>query len=210
MTVTAGIDPAEVFMIKNYCPSIDILGINTYGGIKHLSDAVKMHGWDKPYMVTEWGPYGHWESPMTSWGVAIEATSKEKAAFRDSAYKSISNDTELCLGSYAFLWGYKQEQTPTWYGIFTKSGDATQSVDVLNSHWGSNIRNQAPILHNFILNGKDKMESVRVKKGSTCIFTFDVSDNDSLVYEFLLLPESTDKKAGGDFEKSPEPIFLRL
>ena len=27
MTVTAGIDPAEVFMIKTYCPSIDILGV---------------------------------------------------------------------------------------------------------------------------------------------------------------------------------------
>ena len=34
MTVTAGIDPAEVFMIKTYCPSIDISGVNTYGGIQ--------------------------------------------------------------------------------------------------------------------------------------------------------------------------------
>ena len=41
MTVTAGIDPAEVNMIKNYCPEIDVLGINTYGGIKNLSSMVK-------------------------------------------------------------------------------------------------------------------------------------------------------------------------
>ena len=41
MTVTAGIDPAEVNMIKNYCPEIDILGINTYGGVKNLSSMVK-------------------------------------------------------------------------------------------------------------------------------------------------------------------------
>lgn len=47
MTVTAGIDPAEVFMIKTYCPSIDILGVNTYGGIQHLSDAVRMYGWER-------------------------------------------------------------------------------------------------------------------------------------------------------------------
>ena len=210
MTVTAGIDPAEVFMIRTYCPSIDILGVNTYGGIQHLSDAVKKYGWNKPYMVTEWGPYGHWESPMTTWGVAIEATSKEKAIFRDSAYKYISKDLSLCLGSYAFLWGYKQEQTPTWYGIFTKSGDATQSIDVLNNYWGRSDRNKAPILHNFFLNGKDKKESIKVKRGRSCVFTFDVTDanNDSLAYEFQLLPESTDKKAGGDFEKSPEPIYF--
>jgi len=212
MTVTAGIDPAEVFMIKNYCPSIDILGVNTYGGIQFLPDAVKMFGWEKPYMVTEWGPYGHWESPMTSWGVAIEATSKEKAEFRNTAYQAIVSDKELCLGSYAFLWGYKQEQTPTWYGIFTKEGNATQSIDVLNSYWQGDFRNQAPIIHSFVLNNKDKKESVKVKKGKNCIFSYEVTDvdNDSLIYEFVLMPESTDKKSGGDFEKTPEPISFKI
>ena len=38
MTVTAGIDVTEVAMIKEFCPSIDILGINTYGGMGSLSD----------------------------------------------------------------------------------------------------------------------------------------------------------------------------
>jgi len=212
MTVTAGIDPAEVFMIKTYCPSIDILGINTYGGVQYLSDAVRMFGWDKPYMVTEWGPYGHWESPMTSWGVAIEATSKEKANFRDLAYKYIAEDKELCLGSYAFLWGYKQEQTPTWYGLFTKQKNATQSIDVLNAYWKGESRNTAPILHSFLLNDLEKNESVKLKKGKNCTFSYNVTDaeNDSLTYEFQLMPESRDKKAGGDFEKTPEPIAFTV
>ena len=212
MTVTAGIDPAEVFMIKEYCPSIDILGINTYGGIKNLSNQVRMYGWDKPYMVTEWGPYGHWESPMTSWGVAIEATSKEKANFRDLAYKYIAEDQKLCLGSYAFLWGYKQEQTPTWYGLFTKQKNATQSIDVLNAYWKGESRNTAPILHSFLLNNLDKKVSVKLKKGKNCSFTYNVTDaeNDSLTYEFQLMPESRDKKAGGDFEKTPEPISFTV
>jgi hypothetical protein len=212
MTVTAGIDPAEVFMIKKYCPSIDILGINTYGGIKNLSNQVRMYGWEKAYMVTEWGPYGHWESPMTSWGVAIEATSKEKANFRDLAYKYIAEDKELCLGSYAFLWGYKQEQTPTWYGLFTKQKNATQSIDVLNAYWQGESRNTAPVLHSFLLNNLDKKESVKLKKGKNCTFSYNVTDaeNDSLTYEFELLPESRDKKAGGDFEKTPEPISFTV
>ena len=75
MTVTAGIDVAEVAMIKEFCPSIDILGINTYGGIGPLADQVRKYGWKKPYMVTEWGPHGHWESPTVSWGEAVEANS---------------------------------------------------------------------------------------------------------------------------------------
>tara|TARA_B100000780_G_scaffold126719_1_gene88853 strand:- start:679 stop:1443 length:765 start_codon:yes stop_codon:yes gene_type:complete len=212
MTVTAGIDPAEVFMIKKYCPSIDILGINTYGGIKNLSNQVRMFGWEKPYMVTEWGPYGHWESPMTSWGVAIETTSKEKANIRNLAYKYIKDDKEFCLGSYAFLWGYKQEQTPTWYGLFTKEGNATQSIDVLNNYWKGSERNTAPVLHSFLLNNLDKKESIKLKKGKKCYFSYNVSDyeKDSLSYEFQLMPESNDKKAGGDFEKTPEPISFKI
>ena len=212
MTVTAGIDPAEVFMIKKYCPSIDILGINTYGGIKNLSNQVRMFGWEKPYMVTEWGPYGHWESPMTSWGVAIEASSKEKATIRNLAYKYIKEDKELCLGSYAFLWGYKQEQTPTWYGLFTKEGNATQSIDILNNYWKGIERNTAPVIHSFLLNNLGKKKSIKLKKGKECYFSYNVSDaeNDSLSYVFQLMPESIDKKAGGDFEKTPGPISFKI
>jgi len=212
MTITAGIDPSEVYMIKNYCPSIDILGINTYGGIHYLSDAVRLYGWEKPYMVTEWGPYGHWESPNTSWGVAIEATSKEKAEFRDLSYQYIKGDSELCLGSYAFLWGYKQEYTPTWYPLFSKEGEATQSIDVLNKNWGNTPRNKAPIIHSILLNNKDKKESVKIKRGKSCVLSYDVTDpeNDELEFEFVLMPESTDKKSGGDFEKTPEKIPFKI
>ena len=212
MTVTAGIDPAEVYMIKNYCPSVDILGINTYGGVQSLSKSVKMFGWDKPYIVTEWGPYGHWESPMTDWGVAVESTSKEKAEFRKIAYKYITSDTKLCLGSYAFLWGHKQEQTPTWYGLFTEDGRSTQSIDILNEYWSNSRKNKAPIIEKFQLNGLEKEESIRVKKGSECYFTYDYFDfeNDSLNFEFILMPESTDKKVGGDFETTPEPIKFNI
>ena len=52
MTVTAGIDPSEVFMIKTYCPSIDILGVNTYGGVQHLALIGKNVRMGEAYMVT--------------------------------------------------------------------------------------------------------------------------------------------------------------
>ncbi|MFL2574033.1 MAG: hypothetical protein ACJ0P8_06290, partial [Flavobacteriales bacterium] len=213
MTVTAGIDVAEVAMIKEFCPSIDILGINTYGGISHLSDQVRKYGWEKPYMVTEWGPYGHWESPMVSWGEAVEANSSQKAKMRKDSYVHIVEDKELCLGSYCFLWGYKQEVTPTWYGIFTKDGKGTESIDVLNSYWANNPnKNKAPLLNSFLLNGKTKYESIKVGKRKDCLFTLDISDfeNDSLTFVFELMQESTDKKAGGDFEASMDALDYKI
>ena len=213
MTVTAGIDVAEVAMIKEFCPSIDILGINTYGGISQLSDQVRKYGWVKPYMVTEWGPYGHWESPQVSWGVAVEANSSQKAKMREDSYVHIVEDKELCLGSYCFLWGYKQEVTPTWYGIFTKDGRGTESIDVLNSYWAKNPnKNKAPLLSSFLLNGKTKYESIKVRKRKDCLFTLKVSDfeNDSLTFVYELMQESTDKKAGGDFEASMDALNYKV
>ena len=209
MTVTAGIDVAEVAMIKEFCPSIDILGINTYGGISSLASQVRKYGWKKPYMVTEWGPYGHWESPTVSWGESIEANSSEKAKMRKDSYIHILEDKKLCIGSYSFLWGYKQEVTPTWYGIFTKDGRGTESVDILNSYWAKNPnKNKAPLLNSFLLNGKTKYESIKVGKRKECFFTLDVSDfeNDSLTFIYELMQESTDKKAGGDFEASMDTL----
>jgi len=213
MTVTAGVDVAEVSMIKEFCPSIDILGVNTYGGIGPLSDQIRKYGWTKPYMVTEWGPYGHWESPTVSWGESVEANSSQKAKMRKDSYKYIVKDSALCLGSYAFLWGHKQEQTPTWYGIFTEDGRSTESVDVLNSYWAKNPdKNRAPLLNGFLLNNKTKYESIKVNKRKECLFTIAVSDyeNDSLTFVYELMEESTDKKAGGDFEAKMESLDYKV
>ena len=213
MTVTAGIDVAEVAMIKEFCPSIDILGVNTYGGIGPLADQVRKYGWEKPYLVTEWGPHGHWESPKVSWGESVEANSSQKAKMRKESYRHIIKDAQQCLGSYAFLWGHKQEQTPTWYGIFTEDGKGTESVDVLNSYWAkSPNKNKAPLLNSFLLNNKTKYESVRVGKRKECVFAINVTDyeTDSLTFVYELMQESTDKKAGGDFEVKMDALDYKI
>jgi hypothetical protein len=51
-----------------------------------------------------------------------------------------------------------------------------------------------------------------LKKDNNCTFSYNATDaeNDSLTYEFQLMPESRDKKASGDFEKTPEPFSLKL
>ncbi|HVG11818.1 MAG TPA: glycoside hydrolase family 2 TIM barrel-domain containing protein, partial [Flavisolibacter sp.] len=111
-TVLAGINKKEVDYIKAQCPSIKLLAINTYGGLATLPRQVQAVGWNGPYLVTEWGPTGHWEGLETAWKSPIEETSSEKAAVYKSRYEySIERDRDQCLGSYVFLWGQKQERT---------------------------------------------------------------------------------------------------
>jgi hypothetical protein len=129
--VTAGLYIAEVKLIKEHIPSLDILGINTYGNISYLKDAINMYDWNKPYIVAEWGTYGWWEVGKTSWGAAIEETSSEKAKTYQESLTSILKDTLTCLGSYVFLWGQKQETTSTWFSMFTREGKETEVMDIM-------------------------------------------------------------------------------
>lgn len=213
MTVTAGLDVAEVQLIKDRAPYIDILGVNTYAGLIGIDKEMRSFGWEKPYIVAEWGPSGHWEVPKTEWGAPIEQTSREKAASYKKRYQEgIARDPEMCVGSYVFLWGQKQETTPTWYGVFLEDGRETEVTDVLQYVWtGSYPENRAPTLHDITIEGKGRYESVYVQPGTyiTAKVEAEDPDGDPITYEWEILPESTDIKSGGDAESRPESVDFK-
>ncbi|MFM1931709.1 MAG: hypothetical protein RL226_1012 [Bacteroidota bacterium] len=208
--VTAGIDVAEVQLINERAPSIDILGVNTYGAIGNLKDESQLYGWNKAYVVTEWGPTGHWEVPKTTWGASIEQTSTEKAVSYEERYRSgVLGDPVQCIGSYVFLWGQKQETTPTWYGVFLENGQQTGALDALHRVWkGTEPKNHAPVLSRFLLNSTTSYPGLRLSSGESVEVSYTVSDpdGDNLTIEWEVLPESTDIRAGGDKEQRPESL----
>ena len=209
-TVLAGINKELVDNINARCPAIDFLGVNTYGGLATLPKAIAGAGWAGPYMVTEWGPTGHWEGLSTDWKAPIEETSSEKAAVYKSRYEaSMEQDRDKCLGAYVFLWGQKQERTPTWYGLFTEKGEETEVMDVMQYIWsGTWPINKAPHLYSLQLAGKKAGQNVRLKAGGTYPVLAVVTDpdQDTLTYRWELLPEPTQVGEGGDFEARPGPV----
>ena len=209
-TVLAGINKKEVDYIRAQCPDIDFLSINTYGGLAGLPRQVRNVGWSGAYMVTEWGPTGHWEGLQTEWKMPIEETSSEKAAVYKSRYEySVERDRQKCMGSYVFLWGQKQERTPTWYGLFTEKGEESEVLDVMHYLWsGKWPDNQAPHIYSLQLNGKKAVESVYTVPGQTYDVLAVASDPDldALNYRWELLPEPTKVGEGGDFEERPKTI----
>ena len=208
--VLAGINKKEVDYIKTKCPDIDILAINTYGGLSALPAQVRAVGWTGPYMVTEWGPTGHWEGLQTEWKMPIEETSSEKAAVYKTRYEySVEKDREQCLGSYVFLWGQKQERTPTWYGLFTEKGEESEVIDVMQYLWTGNWpKNKAPHIYSLQLDGKKAAQNVYVQPGSRykVVATTVDPDGDPLTFRWELLPEPTKVGEGGDHEDRPGPV----
>lgn len=210
MTVLPHVSPAEVEAIKARCPSIDILGLNSYGGIGSVFDDARDAGWDGPVLVAEWGTLGNWEVPETSWGAEIEPTSSEKAHRMALAYGRIAAEP-ACLGNYVFYWGQKQETTPTWFNLFLADGSAVAGVDVLSYLWtGKEPDTPAPTLTPLRLNGLRPADNVNVAPGSRneASFTLLSPEAAAVNVHWEILPESRHKKTGGDAEPVPDPVQL--
>lgn len=212
-TMLAGINQKEIGYIKAKCPALDLIAVQVYGGLASVPEKISSTGWDKAYIVTEWGPTGHWESLQTPWNASVEETSSEKAAVYKSRYEASIAKDNRCLGSYVFLWGQKQERTPTWYGLFTEAGEENEVVDVMQYLWsGTWPDNRAPHLDSIVLNGKKVLDFIYLNPGETYPVNLYVTDpdNDKLTIRWELLPESTDLKTGGDRESRPKAIPGRI
>ena len=209
-TVLAGINKREIDYIKAAGKGIDFLSVNTYGGLATLPKEIINAGWDGPYMVTEWGPTGHWECLQTPWKSAIEETSSEKAAVYKTRYEyGVEKDKATCMGSYVFLWGQKQERTPTWYGLFTEAGEESEVINVIQYLWtGSWPANKAPHIYSLQLNKQKATDNIYLKPGVSLPVAATVTDpeNDKLIYRWEILPEPVNLSQGGDHEDSPLPI----
>ena len=213
-TALAGFSKQDVQNIKERCPDLDVLSIQYYGAIVKLPQLIKDYNWTGPYIITEWGATGHWEVPLTDWGAPIEENSSVKAANYLKRYKTIiEKDTTQCLGSYVFLWGQKQERTPTWYGLFLEDGKETESVDVMHYIWNNKWpENRTPQIQSFTINNKTAYNSVTIEPGNditALVKIFDFED-DHITYSWELMPESTDLKDGGDTEERPEKIEIEI
>ncbi|GAB4457905.1 MAG: glycoside hydrolase family 2 TIM barrel-domain containing protein [Armatimonadaceae bacterium] len=154
MTVIAEIggEGIKAKQVQKLCPSIDILGVNSYGGASSVATRLKQAGFTKPYIVTEFGPNGPWEVGKTPWGAALEPNSTEKTRMYLNHYQqAVAAQPGWCLGSYVFLWSHKQEATPTWFGMFLpETGEKLGPVDAMALAWtGKAPTGRAPEIVQF-------------------------------------------------------------
>lgn len=206
MNVIAGGAEWKLRALKTYAPSIDIAGVNSYAGAAWVPKQLDASGWTKPFILTEYGPRGHWETEKTSWGAPVEPGSEAKAALYQSSFVGAMNDPHhRCLGGTAFVWGQKQETTCTWFGMFLESGEKTPAVDAMSfAYQGKYPRNRSPIISSFKTD-LDKKE-VAPKSEHTANVSATDPENDPLTYEWKVIRESGVKWAEGDREPVPPTI----
>ena len=204
MTVIAEMGGKKIEAIHKLCPSVDIIGINSYGGGRSVPERYKRLGGTKPYLVTEFGPIGTWEVGKNSIDAISEPSSTKKALSYRTNVEAFSKDKQYCLGSYAFLWGNKQEGTATWFGMLLPDGKRTAAVDEMTEFWsGKKPANLCPEIVSMTLEGKPlrkKDESVEVKLEAKD------PEGDALNVRWVMTGEADSYITGGDKQAAPKEI----
>lgn len=141
IAVVGEVTERKVRLLQEHCPSLDALGLNSYGGLASLPERLMKLGWQKPYLVTEFGASGYelWDSPQTSWGALVEPDSTRAAWDYLAGYQnSIAHQPGRCLGSYVYLWGVHNQfaYSNTWYHMFLRgTRERLAAVEAMQLAW---------------------------------------------------------------------------
>jgi len=200
MTVTTFVHGKRIEFVHRNSPAIDIHGINAYAAAGQVPGLLRAGGATKPFVLTEFGPPGPWETQRAAWGAPYEPTSDAKARFYRQTYQeAILAAPGLALGSYAFLWGHKMEGTGTWLGMFLEDGSRTAAVDVMTELWsGRPATEHAPVVAPLVLEGPAEVEPGRVVLVRS---TATDPDGGEVRVHWALRPESGEYETGGDFRR---------
>jgi len=193
MAVLAETGEDKVRRLAAAAPSIDVLGVNSYGdALPSLPGRVRAQGWRGPLLVTELGPLGQWQAGRTAWGAAIEPSSTEKARLLARHLAPLERAT---AGQIVFFWGQKQEVTPTWHGLFLAEGEWTQPLEAMAAAWQGRTPggNRAPRIDAFALSPDARQASLSAQD----------PDGDRLAVAWRILAESTRLGVAGDAEPVP-------
>lgn len=211
-TMLVNSDQAKIAAIKSRAPNLDVLSINMYApNLPNVLGNLQAAGWEKPYMITEFGPRGTWQmnpepSRILPWGGLVEQTSTEKAEIYRSAYNQHikANFNNGCLGSFAFVWGYQTHgAVRTWFGFHNTEGRSFGAADIMKRVWSDWYpANRAPEIvsrNNMTLQGQHAEDAIHLTNGtqySAAVVAAD-PDGDPLVYEWAVVPEGGAGPGGG-------------
>ena len=208
-TMLAGVPQEHISEIIKRCHDLDLISINAFKDLPYIKDKLHKSGWNKPYLITEWGPDGYWESSKTPWNAFIEASSTRKAELCKFRYQNYIASSGSCLGSYVFYWGHKQERTHTVFSLFNEKNMESETIDIMYQLWkGKKRANLAPKVSFIFFEKKKPSANILMEPNQTVEISINAMDpdNDPITYNWEIYFESNEQKSGGDKEKKPPQI----
>jgi hypothetical protein len=132
--VVADMWPDKMSAILKYAPSLQFLGVNSYGGLLTVHERMEL--WKKPYMITEFGPNVPDEGRNTNFGLPVEPNSTAKGEiYREGYAKAIAGQKGKVIGSYVFYWDHASVGIASWFNLHLRSGEKLAGADVMHELW---------------------------------------------------------------------------
>jgi len=166
---------------QEYVPSIDIYGINIYGGAaKYIAEEIGQRGIDKPYIITEYGVTGEWDIKAMKNGVVFEPTDQNKYDVIVHGYKEWIKNEEKCLGVYVFHFADGDDFLATWLLTHVNGMKRPQYWAIREAYTGKKPINMVPKIKKLLLPEEE------IKSGTWVPVELEVSDkeNDKLEVSF--------------------------
>jgi len=160
-----------------FCEDVDLIGYNSF---EPFDQQLKKTYWKGPYIISEFGAKGYWTNHHTEWYNYPEQTSIEKSAFMRKQYQVFNSDSANCLGSYAFMWGHKQEYTSTWFSLYTARGEQTTMIDELKSLWERKPSPAETSIRSMTIDNKADTSNIYVRASALLKVSFTLTDTLSL------------------------------
>ena len=104
------------YLIK-YVPSLDIIGANTYAGVRAIHSRWDYLGFNKPYLITEFGPYLPNDSRRDINGKAVEIGDYQKASIYKYYASQLQSFKGCNLGGFVFHLGETTQESMTWWNL---------------------------------------------------------------------------------------------
>ncbi len=137
VVVTADLGAANDARLRDFVPGV-VWGINSYGGAPSVPARLAERGHEGPWLLTEVGPLGDWETGRTPWGAPVEQSSAEKRAFIVRALAAA--ESPAALGVYGFVWGPGDVPLDTWFPLLGPGDRLMETAAPFAEAWGTELR----------------------------------------------------------------------
>jgi hypothetical protein len=166
--------------LKAYTPDLDLYAVNAYNAVCRVRQDWIDGGYTKPYIVTEAGPAGEWETPNDVNGVPSEPTDLQKRDGYANSWNCVTGHTGVALGATMFHYGTENDFGGVWFNLVPGNEKRLSYYSVRKLYSGQTGGNQPPVISSM-----STSRTTDVPAGQTFTLSANVADpdGDAITYD---------------------------